>query len=283
MGILVPALGAARRKAESLRCMNHLKQITAQANLYAMDHGDRYPESVATIGRRSYSNNHWNWYDPRNLVSYESRTNASHRSMSAYLNGYLENAELLCCPGAPDSPKFVQQMWDAGDHWDDPERPGPERVTGHYAFYWNYEGLLNVESTAGRRKRLFRGPTGPASSGRYSKLMVSDHFGYGSLLDNAPPNSYASSESFEGGSQKSASDIFPHWSKAAGNESFPEVAMFPRVTLRAAFTDEHVEVYTSTQTVPMSVILDRQSLDVYEPGHGPGLFYLPETAVPSTR
>ncbi len=282
MGVLVPALGAARRKAESLRCMNHLKQITAQANLYAMDHGDRYPESVATIGRGS-SYDHWNWYDPRNLVSYKSRTKASHRSMSAYLSGYLENAGFLCCPGAPDSPKFVQQMWDAGDRWDNPERPGPERVTGHYAFYWNYEGLLNVENTAGRPKRLFRGPRGPASSGRYSKLMVSDHFGYGSLLDNAPPNSYASCESFEGASQKSASDIFPHWSKTAGNESLPDVSMFPRVTLRAAFTDEHVEVYTSAQTVPLSVILDRQSLEVYEPGRGPGLFYLPEAAVPFTR
>lgn len=281
MGVLVPALGLARRKAESLRCMNHLKQIAAQANLYAMDHGDKYPESVATIGR-TYAAKHWNWYDPRNLLSIRSRTTASHRSMSAYLREYVENAELLCCPGAPDSPKYVQEMWDAGDDWDDPERPGPERVTGHYAFYWNYEGLLNLDGTS-QPRRLFRGPKGPASSGRYSKLLVTDYFGYGSLLDNAPPNSYASCESFEGGSSKSASDIFPHWSKTAGNESFPDVSMFPRVTLRAAFTDEHVEVYTSAQTAPLWVILDRKSLDVYEPGHGPGLFYLPETALPSTR
>jgi prepilin-type N-terminal cleavage/methylation domain-containing protein/prepilin-type processing-associated H-X9-DG protein len=43
-GLLLPALGRAKEKAQAMKCLNHLRQISLSAYLYAGDHEDRYPE-----------------------------------------------------------------------------------------------------------------------------------------------------------------------------------------------------------------------------------------------
>jgi prepilin-type N-terminal cleavage/methylation domain-containing protein/prepilin-type processing-associated H-X9-DG protein len=43
-GLLLPALGRAKEKALAIKCLNHLKQVSLAAYLYAGDNEDRYPE-----------------------------------------------------------------------------------------------------------------------------------------------------------------------------------------------------------------------------------------------
>ena len=272
MAITVPALSIVMRKAESLRGMNNLKQVGMQLHLFANDHQDRYPPSVATIG----SSTGWNWYDPRRMVGSSQRTPTLHRSMSAYLSAYIEDPSLLACPSAPQEYPYLEAMWAAGDAWGNPDTPHLlDPMKGSYCFYWNYEGMISQGSEDRTR---FRGPVGPASSRRYSKLLVTDYYGKGTGHDRPPPLTFTSCELFEGATVNSRENVTAFWTKPVG---LPEQT--PVLSLKAVYTDGHVQIYGSDEVVEMSVIKkrDRLSPEVYGIGddRGLGLFFLPTDAV----
>ena len=43
-GLLLPALGRAKEKGQAIKCLNHVRQISLAAVLYAGDHRDRFPD-----------------------------------------------------------------------------------------------------------------------------------------------------------------------------------------------------------------------------------------------
>ncbi len=270
--IIVPSLNVVMRKAESLRGMNNLKQVGVQLDLFANDHQDRYPPSVATVGLGK----DWNWYDPRRLVGSSQRTPTAHRSMSAYLKGYIEDASLLACPSAPQEYPHLEAMWAAGDAWDNPDTPQSlDPMKGSYCFYWNYEGMISQGS--GDRSR-FRGPIGPASSGKYSKLLVSDYYGKGTGHDGPPPLTFTSCEMFAGAAVNSKENVTAYWTRPVGLAE-----AVPVLSLKAVYTDGHVGTYGSDEVVEMSVIKarSRTAPEVYGIGddRSPGLFFLPADAM----
>jgi len=171
-------------------------------------------------------------------------------------------------------------MWNAGDDWDNPDAAATDIFTGSFCFYWNYNGLLDPET-----RRVFRGPIGPAGGRGYSKLLVSDHFGYGNGWDIPPSYAYASCELFNGSTIGNKSDV-PRWiSENSGSGKVPpDVKDYPQINLKAAYIDGHVERYPSSEVVPMWVI---KTLDGSIPysirgeESTPGLFFLPKQAVPS--
>jgi len=261
MAIVIPALSGAQRQAKSVVSMSNQRQVTSAINLFASDNHDRYPESVATIG----FDNNWNWSDPTRLTGNRRRSPQLHRAMSEYLKDFIADASVMYCPSAPRKYAYLQKAWDAGNNWDNPETAFPaDPVGGTYCYYWNYRGYLG-------EGKIFRGPPGPASSGRYSKLIVSDYFGYNHWRS---PDAYGSCEKFEG------SDITPetyllssYWSKRSAPGNLPEI------TLRAGYTDGHVETYSTTEVVPMKVSLTSDGGTPYPDDVGPGIFFLPRNAV----
>jgi prepilin-type N-terminal cleavage/methylation domain-containing protein len=263
MAVILPAIGAVRRKAQTLVGANNQKQIVAGVNLFAMDNNDKYPPSIATVG----FGDSWNWSDPTKLTGNRRRSPVVHRSMSAYLRSYIPDADTMYCPCAPRKYKYLQQAWDAGDDWDNPETSFPsDPVGGTYCFYFSYIGYL------GGKRVIFKGPTGPASSGQYSKLLVTDYFGYDHWRS---PNAYGSCEKFDG------ADIMPetlllsaYWSRPGGTDS-----KTPDVTLKAGYTDGHVESYSSSQVVSMKVSITSDGTVPYPDDVGPGIFYLPANAL----
>jgi prepilin-type N-terminal cleavage/methylation domain-containing protein len=265
MGILLPALGKVRYQARTLISTGNQRGIVGGVNLFASDNDERYPESVATIGDDSY----WNWGEPMMLTGYRGRSPRMYRSMSAYLRPYIEDAGILYCPNAPRKYKYLQDAWDAGDEWDNPETPPVEDpVSGTYCFYWDYTGYLE------ERDYLFRGPRNSASGRGFSKLMVTDYFGYDHFRS---PDSYGSCEKFadatitEGTLLSSA-----YWSCwGAGAEDMPEI------NLRAGYADGHVETYSASDTLTMRVIWKPEIAEPYPDDYnvGPGRFYLPRNAL----
>jgi len=276
--ITVPALSLARAKVTELKGMANLKSIALPLNAFANDHEDRYPPSMGAVGFGPG----WNWHDPRKLVAVNERVPGIHRSVSAYLRDYIDDAKVLSCPAVPGACTYLQQMWDAGDNWDNPATPATTKdlFTGSFCLYWNYEGLLDT-----RTKRLFKGPWGPACGKAYSRLLASDHFGYGNGLDIPPSFSYASCEPFDDAGINDKADM-PRWVSLApgpGNVP-PPVETFPRISLKAVYTDGHVERYSSSDVVPMWVIVNRADLTAYKidgTQGTPGLFFLPANAVPA--
>jgi competence protein ComGC len=263
IAIVLPALDNVRRKSRIILGMNNQRQIVNAANFYAFDNNQRYPESVATVGDPDY----WNWTEPMMLTGYRARSPRLHRSMSAYLKKYIENADIMYCPNAPQKYKYLQQLWDAGDAWDNPETPQmKDQASGSYCFYWNYTGFLDD------RKYLFHGPQTTAGSKSESKLLVSDYFAYNHWRSR---NSYSSCERF-------LSDFITEGTMLSSDywtDYITRSPNIPELILHAGYTDGHVEKYSSSNTIAMKVIMITETSEPYPDNIAPGIFYLPRNAL----
>ena len=263
MGILLPGLGKARYQARTLLGIGNQREITSGVSLFASDNNEQYPESVATIGDAST----WNWQEPMMMTGYRARSPRMHRSMSAYLQPYIEDAGIMYCLNAPRKYDYLQNAWNAGDEWDNPETPPVgDPVSGTYCFYWNYTGYLE------ERDYLFKGPQSSASGRERSKLLVSDYFGYDHFRS---PNSYGSCEKFAGSSITEGTLLSSaYWSRegVAGSDA-------PEIKLHAGYTDGHVETYSASDTLTMKVIWKPEIGEPYPDDIGPGCFYLPRNAL----
>lgn len=266
MAILLPALGKAKRQAKALLGMSNQRQTLSGVNFFAMDNDGRYPESVATIG----FGDHWHWQEPTMLTAYRQRSPGLHRSMSTYLRSYIKDASIMFCPNAPRKYKYIQEAWDAGDNWDNPETgPIPDPVLGTYCFYWNYTGFLE----GGRGP--FRGPSGPSGRRGRSELLVSCYFGYNHWRS---PNAYGSCEGFKGARVTEGTSVSSaYWSrqKSGGNVSLDTLG----IELTAGYADGHVECYRPSEVVPMRVSITSDGSVPYPDGIGPGVFYLPRNGL----
>jgi prepilin-type N-terminal cleavage/methylation domain-containing protein len=261
-----PVYNKVRRQARAIVAAQNQKEITTALNIFAMDNNERYPQSVATVG----TGDSWNWSDPTKLTGTTHRSPGLHRAMSEYLKSYLPDARTMYCPNAPQRYKYLQQAWDAGDNWDypDDEAFSTDPVGGTFCFYWNYVGYL------GGSRVIFRGPQGPASGGRYfSKLLVSDYFGYDHYRS---PWSHGSCEQFEGAQISPETWLLSAYWCLEGDIEDP-----PQIELRAGYTDGHVETYSPKDTVQMRVSSSADGTNPYPDGldSSPGIFFLPNNAL----
>jgi hypothetical protein len=202
------------------------------------------------------------------LTALQPRNPRFHRSISAYLRPYIEDAETMFCPNAPRKYKYLQAAWDAGDEWDNPEMPiGGNQVYGTYCFYWNYTGYLE------ERDYLFKGPKSPASGLRCSKLLVSDYLGYNHWRSKG---AFSSCEKFAGSSITDGTVLSSaYWS---GEVTTDPIA--PEIKLRAGYTDGHVGTFVSTDILTMKVIIAPETSEPYPDDiDGPGWFFLPAVAL----
>lgn len=244
--------------------MNNQRNIVTCVTLYALDHNDRYPESVATIG----NGRTWGWQEPMMMTACEPRNSKVHRSMSEYLRRYIESARMMYCPNAPGKYKYLEAAWAGGDVWDNPETEPPEDpVYGTYCFYWNYLGILPDEDS------LFRGPNSSSDGRGRSRLLVSDYFGYDHWRSRG---AYGSCERFKSktitpGTQVSSAYWFL---QKDGNDSLNTLG----IKLHASYTDEHVESYSAQEVATMRVSMSPDGSVPYPDGVGPGDFYLPRDA-----
>ncbi len=248
--------------------MNNQRQIVSAINLFALDNDGGYPESVATI---TYGDN-WHWQDPRMMTACKPRHGQIHRSISKYLHSYIEDAGIMFCPNAPREYEYLQQSWDAGDDWDNPDSSFPyDPVWGTYCFYWNYIGYL------GAGKAPFRGPRSSAGGREQSKLLVSDYFGYD---HHRSTKAYGSCEKFKRATITMGTEVSSaYWSRKSNGDIGPDAL---GIKLHAGYTDGHVESFTPSETIPMRVSITSDGSVPYPSGIGlgPGIFYLPTNASP---
>ena len=243
MGILLSVLGKVRCQARALVGTSNQHGIVSGVILFAMDNDEYYPESVATLGVAPT----WNWAEPMMLTAHQARGPRFHRSVSAYLRPYIEDAGMMYCPNAPRKYNYCQAAWDAGDDWDNPETPMVgDQVYGMYCFYWNYTGYLE------ERSYFFKGPRGSASGTGCSKLLVSDYFGYNHWRSKS---SYSSCERFAASSITDGTVLSSaYWSGEVTDEPTA-----PEVKLRAGYADGHVQTFLSSDTLTMKVIMDMET------------------------
>lgn len=249
--------------------MNNLKQIGCQLNVFSNDFRNQYPPSVATVGTKDT----WTWYDPRRIVGSTQRTPTHHRAMSSYLHDYID-PETLYCPSAPDRFKYLEEMWEAREAWDNPETErSTDPLSGHYCFYWSYEAVLVTVEDGKEVRRPFRGPRTPAGGRRYSNVLATDFFSYGAGHDNPPPSVYASCEHFDRASSNATQIVAPYWAGSPDDDR-------PELSLKAVYTDGHVETYSSADVKRLHVISNPKTYETFDVGTkvSPGEFFIPENA-----
>jgi prepilin-type N-terminal cleavage/methylation domain-containing protein len=264
LGVLVPALSQARRAARSLVGGSRQRQIVLGVNLYATDHDSWYPESVATAAMLGRT---WRWQEPRMMKACSARADGYRSSMAAYLRSYLPKAVVLSCPSSPATYPYLEDLWRAGDRWDNPDTSfADDSALGSFCFYWNYVGYLAEPDSP------FRGPQ--TDDGRHggSRLLISDYFGF---------NHWRSPDAF------GSCEWLAHAEITAETHSAPPFwFQEPRrradrahvqLKLRAGFVDGHIESYRAADTVVLEVADD---LDGTTPAFsgadvGAGEFYIP--------
>ncbi len=258
MAITMPVLINVRRNSRKMLSSNNQRQIVNALNLYASDNETRNPESVATIGSRT----NWNWQAPFVITGIETHAPKTHYAMGDYLREYAD-ALIMVCPSAPQKFKHLQQAWDAGENWHNPDTWLPW-VKGIYCFWWDYTGLLE--------NGLFEGPRNLFGNIGTSKMMVSCYFGY----DNwRSPGAFGSCEEFD------AAQLVPERPSSSAYWSRERNASFDlediKIKFRAGFSDGHVETFNASDTVELRVIRDRHNLEPYT--YGPGTFFIPRQAL----
>ena len=266
MAMLVPVLDKVRRQAQTLLVMINQREIVTTLNCYTVDNEGSYPESVATIG----SGSDWNWQEPTVLTGYRRRGPQFHRSMSAYLGGYMEGAGKVFCCNAPERYGYLQQSWDAGDDWDNPlTAPDSDPVIGTYCFYFNYTGFM------GEPLGIFQGPQSSSDGPGKSRLLISDYFGYDHWRN---PGAYGSCEKFIHSTLTPGTYVSSAFRSYQADDGQADLTMI-KIKLNAGYTDGHVECYYPSETVPMEVSITPDGSEPYPSGAGPGIFYLPEDAL----
>ncbi len=264
MAILMPALSGAKRQANAVVGMRNQREVASAVSFFASDNDDLFPPSVATVGVED----NWTWCEPTQMTGNKNRTPQVRRSMSAYLRSYIADAKTVSCPSVPQRYKYLQEAWDAGDAWDNPDtEPASDPVGGTYCFYWNYVGYL------GGSRPVFHGPRNLAAGGRQSQLLLSDSLVYGNYR---APDSFLSCERLHGGDMIEEHQLESALWMTAGD---PNTAK-PPIKLRAAYLDGHVETYTPVDTVPLRISKTPQGTPPFpDEGASSGIFYIPRSAL----
>jgi prepilin-type N-terminal cleavage/methylation domain-containing protein len=271
MAIAAPTLGEVRRKAKTLIGVSNQRQIVLAVNLYALDNDGRYPESMATI---TFSSDNWGWQEPTMMTACHPRPSLAHRSISAYLRSYTADASIMFSPSAPTKCEYLQQAWDDGDDWNNPETGySSDPLYGTYCFYWNYVAVVPD------RRRPFEGPRSCATGRRKSKLLVSDYFGFGHWRNG---DVYGSREAYGSCERFRAARVTPgtpvstdFWSRLKSDANVDLHTL--KIKLHAGYVDGHVECYSPAEVVPIKVSFAADGSVPYPSTYrtNPGIFYIP--------
>ena len=274
LAILVPSLSKAKRSVRALISAVNQRQILQATASYAVDNDDDFPESVATVGTSA----RWSWREPMVLTGFQNRSPYYYRSVSAYLDSYVDTGKTMFCPSAPRTYPYLEDSWLAGEAWDNPSPDTglQDPVYGTYCLFWNYRGYLVDKGTA------FIGPTTSSGARSQSRLMIMDYFGYGywrNELTYGTRDAFASCEKFKGASITAGTAVScDYWSKRADAESVEPDSV--SLKLRAGFADGHVERCDSEDMTGLKVSITPDGLTTYPDDLGPGgTIYIPEQAV----
>jgi len=216
LAILVPVLTIVEKKADVIKSNVNKRNIATSLSVFASDNSDRYPHSIASVGKGS-NEGLWNWTDPRIMTGYSGsdfprKKKGGHRSMSAYLKDYIDDPQVLHCPSSPTKYKYLNEAWEAGDKWDNPDGIDPlDPMTGSYCFWWGYKGYLP------ELRKVFRGPSRSSGGNNQSGMILSDYFGSDTWRN---PGEYGSCETIKDGKKIASYPLYSDF-YSAGDISSP--------------------------------------------------------------
>ena len=261
LSISIPAMNKARVAAKKVVSKSNLRQTTLASVQYDFDNGSFMP-SVAYIESGSPRT----WLEPTTMVNYEF---SGHRSISAYLGRYIENADSMYCPSAPADYSNMQPAWNAADNWDNPDTLRlQDPLFGTFSYWWNYKGYLSDKD------QIFNGPGRSGGSNKQSGLLASCTFG----TTPNPANwldlgDYISCEKFsKSGKTPQYSVASQLWNRMT-HDGISRQQL--DVKLNAAYIDGHVEQFGAADTTTLKVSMSPDGGLPYFPANLRGDIYIP--------
>ena len=166
-GMLLPALNAAKKKAQSMQCLNNLKQDGSLCAQYIMDNQEWFPLSLAADGRRASS---WVSY----LYAYTGKFGKTSVEISEFL---CDNLDDMNSAGYQTVKKQMVAMSCPQEEW-----IWREATPSHYSYASNYlvNSAVMVQNYGANKLPAFRATQIKSSSKTYllcdaSKLSVRSH------------------------------------------------------------------------------------------------------------
>ena len=276
MAITVPCYRSARQQGRRLINIRNQKEIVRALTLFAFDHDDSFPASVAPCATATG----YRWQDPRKVKATTPLPHMRHSSVAGYLADYIDKPDTLSCPNPPTRHIYWREAWQVADEWNHPLTSDDEdALFGTYCLYWNYTGYLRGYT------RPFKGPSVLYGGPQQSDLLVSDYFGYNEWRNLGR---FGSCEVLPASGDAVATEGALHssyWSYESRDEGRDRHALGGK--LYAGYVDGHVETYTPTQTVPMEASESPDGTIPYAPyridKRNPGEFYIPANAVKNKK
>ena len=132
VGILLPALGAARKSAQRMKCASTQRQIAMAVISYATDGKGWFPNTVQGLRDRTDPTKMATWTFPTH-INYQA-TNPYGGSIIPQLRSYIGMPEALVCPLIPFVPDGLK-----ADFERDVQREF--YISGGYFYLWNFDGF----------------------------------------------------------------------------------------------------------------------------------------------
>jgi len=273
IGITLPALRAVRRYGRRVVGIHNQREIVFAVTLYAYEHDDDFPASVALCNMADSQT--YRWQDPRKVKTTRPLPTMTHNSVAGYLAEYAKSPDVFYCPSSPAPHTYWHRAWELGDRsWhcpvsEDPNAAAP--IFGSYCFFWNY--IAYQEGPLGP----FLGPRSQMPRDGESNLLVCDYFGYDEWRNQGY---FGSCEPLK------YDEVVPErdWHSSYWSYRNHNVGNDPRMLttkLNAGYVDGHVSGYTPAQATPVRISDTAGGLTTYEllDIRNPGCFYVPAQAV----
>ena len=277
IGVTLPALAAVRRYGRRVVGIHNQREIVFAVTLYAWDHDDDFPCSVALCEAADAQT--YRWQDPRKVKTTKPLASMTHNSVSGYLAEYAKSADVFYCPGSPGPHQYWHQAWEAGDQWHHPESEYADAAAplfGSYCFFWSYTAYL--EGPLGP----FVGPRSTLVRAKESELLVCDYFGYDDWRNRGH---FGSCEPLKCDELVAEYDWHSsYWSYKNHNVTDPSTLT---TKLNAGYIDGHVSGYTPAQATSVRASETPEGDEPYGEDEldlrNPGCFFIPNRAIPTFR
>ena len=243
LAILMPALGKVKEAARLTVCKSNQHQLVIALTTYSADSDGKYPSSHLEYGPGYLFTwpNHINYHSNRSLTA-ANNGGAVHY----YLGSYLPDVMSFYCPSGPkfDKEKYqdLYSKYDQQEIWDKYNGgSGDITTSSSYCMLW---GGWTVPDT------IFKGPVTSASK---SKILVSDIF---AMWGRENIDTWWLAHKYKGASQAPAEN--PISGGSIGLEMLyflpGGIAARPKaLKMNAGYTDGHVEVFTSDDTIEVPI------------------------------
>jgi prepilin-type N-terminal cleavage/methylation domain-containing protein len=182
--MLLPALAAAKKKAQKISCVNNLKQVGLSFRLWEGDNGDKYPMAVSSSqgGAQEYTAKNNNG----TISSPTAYADVSYTANFLVMSNQLSTPKVLLCP----SDALTGTLWASATHG----QAATNFIVGATSGWFNYEAVsyfINGDATESDPQMVMSGDCNIGAGTTSSSVAAGSRFTANTLFSWAATTTWA--------------------------------------------------------------------------------------------